>query len=306
MSAWIASTRRAMSSVARAVSCASSLTSLATTAKPLPASPARAASIVAFSASRLVCSAIDVITLITSPISFEDTPSLVIVALVRSASATASAATRAASLAFCAISRIDADISSAPAATVATLRDTSSAADDTDPDCTLVCSADAAICAADADSSSLEAATASADPTTEAISERSWPCAVPSASAIRPSSSRECTAGVTVRSPCSSASRDTCTEDTERLMPRMTYQATSEPSSTMATSPPTMVQIAWAALASVETICVAASSLDRSDSAEKSSITESTADCSEPVSTVATPAWLPASAAGTSCWSAIV
>ena len=57
VSPWIASTRRAMSSVAFAVSCASSLTSLATTAKPLPASPARAASIVAFSASRLVCSA---------------------------------------------------------------------------------------------------------------------------------------------------------------------------------------------------------------------------------------------------------
>src|SRR5687768_13459942 len=44
----IAETRRAMSSVAFAVSCASSLTSLATTAKPLPASPARAASMVAF------------------------------------------------------------------------------------------------------------------------------------------------------------------------------------------------------------------------------------------------------------------
>ena len=47
-----------MSSVAFAVSCASSFTSLATTAKPLPASPARAASMVAFSASRFVCSAI--------------------------------------------------------------------------------------------------------------------------------------------------------------------------------------------------------------------------------------------------------
>src|SRR5215207_7428836 len=62
VSCWMASTRRAMSSVAFAVSCASSLTSLATTAKPLPASPARAASIVAFSASRLVCSAMLVIT----------------------------------------------------------------------------------------------------------------------------------------------------------------------------------------------------------------------------------------------------
>ena len=62
VSAWMASTRRAMSSVARAVSCESSLTSLATTAKPFPASPARAASMVALRASRLVCSAIEVIT----------------------------------------------------------------------------------------------------------------------------------------------------------------------------------------------------------------------------------------------------
>jgi len=45
-------------SVARAVWVASALTSLATTAKPLPASPARAASIVAFSANRLVWLAI--------------------------------------------------------------------------------------------------------------------------------------------------------------------------------------------------------------------------------------------------------
>ena len=43
-----------ISSVALAVCVASDLTSLATTAKPLPASPARAASIVAFKARRLV------------------------------------------------------------------------------------------------------------------------------------------------------------------------------------------------------------------------------------------------------------
>ena len=47
-----------LSSVAFAVWFASDFTSEATTAKPLPASPARAASMVAFSASRLVCSAI--------------------------------------------------------------------------------------------------------------------------------------------------------------------------------------------------------------------------------------------------------
>jgi hypothetical protein len=38
------------------------LTSDATTAKPFPASPARAASMVAFSARRLVCAAIELIT----------------------------------------------------------------------------------------------------------------------------------------------------------------------------------------------------------------------------------------------------
>jgi hypothetical protein len=68
--------RRLMSSVARAVSWARSLTSLATTAKPLPASPARAASMAALRASRLVCSAIEVMALRTSPISALEVPSL--------------------------------------------------------------------------------------------------------------------------------------------------------------------------------------------------------------------------------------
>ncbi|MCY1421419.1 hypothetical protein D9M71_370760 [compost metagenome] len=48
---------------------ASALTSSATTAKPRPLSPARAASIAAFRASRLVCSAIARITSSTEPIS---------------------------------------------------------------------------------------------------------------------------------------------------------------------------------------------------------------------------------------------
>jgi hypothetical protein len=52
--------RRPMSSVALTVSCASSSTSFATTAKPFPTSPARAASIVALSASRFVSSTIEV------------------------------------------------------------------------------------------------------------------------------------------------------------------------------------------------------------------------------------------------------
>src|SRR6202451_2689336 len=66
---------RLISPVDFAVCLASSFTSLATTAKPLPASPARAASIVALRASRLVCCAIEVITLITLPISWLDSPS---------------------------------------------------------------------------------------------------------------------------------------------------------------------------------------------------------------------------------------
>ncbi len=57
-----------ISSVAFAVWLASALTSLATTANPLPCSPARAASMVAFRASRLVWLAMFWISVTTSPI----------------------------------------------------------------------------------------------------------------------------------------------------------------------------------------------------------------------------------------------
>ncbi len=57
-----------ISSVALAVWLARLFTSEATTAKPLPASPARAASMVALSASRFVCPAISLIRFTTSPI----------------------------------------------------------------------------------------------------------------------------------------------------------------------------------------------------------------------------------------------
>ena len=54
---WMAAIWEAICSVAFAVCTASDFTSEATTAKPRPASPARAAPIVALSASRLVCPA---------------------------------------------------------------------------------------------------------------------------------------------------------------------------------------------------------------------------------------------------------
>src|SRR3979490_2206295 len=57
-----------ISPVAFAVCSASAFTSEATTAKPRPDSPARAASMVAFKASRLVCPAIVLISSTTSPL----------------------------------------------------------------------------------------------------------------------------------------------------------------------------------------------------------------------------------------------
>src|SRR5262249_35815008 len=86
---WIAPTWAAISPVALAVWPASDLTSEATTAKPLPASPARAASMVALSASRLVWPAIALISLTTSPIFCAALASPLTVSLVRADSSTA-------------------------------------------------------------------------------------------------------------------------------------------------------------------------------------------------------------------------
>ncbi len=83
-----------ISSVAFEVCAASALTSCATMAKPRPDSPARAASIVALSARRLVCSAMSVISFTTSPMRPAARVSSAIRASVFSACATASSAMR--------------------------------------------------------------------------------------------------------------------------------------------------------------------------------------------------------------------
>jgi len=136
-----------MSSVARAVCDASDFTSCATTAKPRPASPARAASIVAFSASRLVCPAMSRISprMLSIDLACSDKAWLIPTAspactLARLAiSAAASTSVRASSIArispadVCAASRIATADCSAAAATSDALPSTPRAeADDCD------------------------------------------------------------------------------------------------------------------------------------------------------------------------------
>ena len=84
-----------ISPVAFAVCSASAFTSRATTANPRPASPARAASMVAFSASRLVWPAMVLISSTTSPIRAAAFDSSLTRSLVVRACSTASLAMRA-------------------------------------------------------------------------------------------------------------------------------------------------------------------------------------------------------------------
>ena len=113
---WMAPIWPAISSVAVAVCPARFFTSVATTAKPLPASPARAASMVAFRASRFVCRAIEVMRSSTLPIFSPAAAWSRTVASVRFACSTARAAISAHCATRLAISWSDADSSSlAPA-----------------------------------------------------------------------------------------------------------------------------------------------------------------------------------------------
>ncbi len=86
----IADMRPAISSAACVLWRANSLISFATTANPLPASPADAASMWAFNASIFVLSAIFLMTSVTSPIWLAASPSESIVSPAFSAMATAS------------------------------------------------------------------------------------------------------------------------------------------------------------------------------------------------------------------------
>jgi hypothetical protein len=110
---------------------ASALTSWATTANPLPASPARAASMVAFSASRLVCSATELMSLTTSPMRCAADDSSLMRASVSSACWTASPAIRLDCCTCRLISWIEAVISSVAEATEETLAEASSDAEAT-------------------------------------------------------------------------------------------------------------------------------------------------------------------------------
>ncbi len=87
--ACICDTRAPISSVAFAVCAASPLTSFATTEKPLPAAPARAASIVALRASKFVCAATCLINWTTSPTLSASVTNAATAASVRRAPATA-------------------------------------------------------------------------------------------------------------------------------------------------------------------------------------------------------------------------
>ena len=117
-----------ISPVAFAVCSASAFTSDATTAKPRPASPARAASMVALSASRLVWPAMVLISSTTSPMRLAAFDNSLTRSLVTRAWPTASVAIRADSCTWRLISLTEDDSSSVADATDCTLVEASSEA----------------------------------------------------------------------------------------------------------------------------------------------------------------------------------
>ena len=107
--------------VASAVAVARALTSSATTANPRPASPARAASMVALRASKLVCFAILLIVALTRPICSLLSLSLPTAVSAPAAISSAFCAILVASLAFLEISRMEIDTSPVAEANWSTL-----------------------------------------------------------------------------------------------------------------------------------------------------------------------------------------
>ena len=150
VASWMPATWPPISSVALAVWLARFLTSDATTAKPFPASPARAASMVAFRASRLVCSAMSLIRLTTSPMLCATWARPWIWSRLWPACVMASLAMAVAWVTWRLISWMELDSSSAAEATVCTLAAASSAAALTATACSLLRSAVVDISPADA------------------------------------------------------------------------------------------------------------------------------------------------------------
>ncbi len=147
-----------------------------------------------------------VISLITLPISADDSPSRRMLSVARAASETAIEATCAASAALREISRIDRPISSEPAATLCTLREISSASAAAEELCRSVLSTAEAISAETA-ASSVDAVASESESLAMVVIDsrslsrvRSRPCA------MVPSSSRDVMPLRSVRSPLSSAS----------------------------------------------------------------------------------------------------
>jgi hypothetical protein len=139
----------------------------------LPASPARAASIVAFSASRLVCPAMVLIRPTTSPIFCAPSASVLTMLSVRLASCTARSAISDDCATWRAISEIDADNCSAADATVCTLTLAASTAAVTLVACAVVSPVVAAIAPAVASSSVAAEATTPTRPAVRSSNSRS-------------------------------------------------------------------------------------------------------------------------------------